>query len=44
MPMDLADATLMLAANKLGIKGILTLGHDFHIYLTTDGSVLDVLP
>ncbi len=34
IPMDLADATLMLYAEETGIKEIATIDSDFHIYRT----------
>ena len=42
-PMDLADATLVLAAERLGIKQILTLDSDFYVYLIGDSEPFDVL-
>lgn len=43
-PMDLADASLIATAEQLGLKRILTLDSDFHIYRLSDGSALDVMP
>lgn len=34
IPMDLADATLMLYAEKTGVNEIATIDSDFHIYRT----------
>lgn len=34
IPMDLADATLMLYAEKTGINEIATIDSDFHVYRT----------
>ncbi len=34
VPMDLADATLMLYAEKKGIREIATIDSDFHVYRT----------
>lgn len=34
IPMDLADATLMLYAEKTGISEIATIDSDFHVYRT----------
>ena len=31
-PMDFADATLVITAEKTGIKGIISLDKDFNIY------------
>jgi len=35
VPMDLADATLVVAAEKLGIKEIASIDSDFYVYRTT---------
>jgi predicted nucleic acid-binding protein len=35
-PMDLADATLVVAAEALGITEIISIDHDFDIYRTAD--------
>jgi predicted nucleic acid-binding protein len=43
-PMDLADASLVAAAERLGARHIFTLDSDFHIYRLADGSVLDCVP
>ncbi len=40
VPMDLADASLMLIADKLDIKSIITLDKDFYIYRTQDNKSL----
>lgn len=37
-PMDLADASLMVAAEGLGVQRIFTLDSDFYIYRLADGS------
>ncbi len=34
MPMDLADSSLIVASEKLGIKDILTIDNDYDIYRT----------
>ena len=34
IPMDLADATLIVAAEKLGIREIISIDNDFYIYRT----------
>lgn len=44
LPMDLADASLVAAAEQLGIKTIFTIDSDFQIYRTIDGSSLDLIP
>lgn len=43
-PMDLADASLVAAAEHLGLRRIFTLDSDFYIYRLADGSVLDCIP
>ena len=43
-PMDLADASLVATAERLGARHIFTLDSDFHIYRLADGSVLDCVP
>ncbi len=35
-PMDLADATLVVAAEQLGIRDIISIDADFYVYRTTD--------
>lgn len=42
-PMDLADATLVLVAERLGVNQILTLDSDFYVYLIRDSEPFDVL-
>ena len=42
-PMDLADATLVLAAEKTGYSQILTLDSDFLFYRINDRSSFDVI-
>ncbi len=42
-PMDLADASLIVTAESLGLRQIFTLDRDFYIYRMTDGSVLEVI-
>ena len=36
VPMDLADATLVVAAEHLGIRDIISIDTDFYVYRTTD--------
>ncbi len=43
-PMDYADASLVAAAETLGLKKILTLDSHFYAYRLTDGNVLEVVP
>jgi len=43
-PMDLADATLIAAAERLALRHIFTLDGHFRIYRMPDGSVLEMIP
>lgn len=43
-PMDLADASLVVTAESLGLREVFTLDDDFYYYRLIDGSVLQVLP
>lgn len=43
-PMDLADASLVVAAERIRTGRIFTLDSDFHVYRLTDGSALECLP
>ena len=40
-PMDLADASLVVAVERLGLRRVFTPDSDFHIYRLADGSALD---
>lgn len=42
-PMDLADASLVVAAETLGQRRIFTLDSDFYVYRLADGSALEVV-
>ncbi|MCU0533397.1 MAG: PIN domain-containing protein [Hydrococcus sp. Prado102] len=42
-PMDLGDATLVLAAERKGLKQILTIDSDFFFYLINDTDPFDVI-
>lgn len=44
VPMDFADASLVVAAENLKTKRIFSLDADFHIYRMADGSAFDVVP
>lgn len=44
LPMDLADASLVAAAERLRIRQVFTLDGDFRIYRLADGSMLEVIP
>ena len=43
-PMDLADASLVWAAEHTGIEQVLTIDSDFAIFRLANGSRLEVLP
>ena len=43
-PMDLADASLVAAVERLGMRRIFTLDSDFYIYRLADGSALECIP
>ena len=40
VPMDLVDASLVVAAETLGIRDILTIDSDFYVYRTTEKEVI----
>lgn len=42
-PMDMADASLVVAAETRGLQRILTVDSDFYVYRLADGSALEVL-
>lgn len=44
LPMDLADASLVAAAEQLGTQTIFTIDKDFHIYQFADGTHVTVVP
>ena len=44
LPMDLADASLVAAAESLGLRTVFTLDRHFHAYRLIDGSALRVVP
>jgi predicted nucleic acid-binding protein len=43
LPMDLADASLVVTAEELGVQKILTLDKDFFVYRLANGSAFDKL-
>ena len=43
-PMDLADASLVVAAESLALRRVFTVDHQFYIYRLSDGSALEVIP
>ena len=44
LPMDLADATLVAAAEQLGERRVFTLDAHFAIYRSADGRAFELLP
>ena len=44
LPMDLADASLVISAESLGIRQMLTLDSDFFVYRLSDGSAFQCYP
>jgi uncharacterized protein len=44
LPMDLADATLVVLAERRQIRQVLTLDGDFRVYRTAARGALEVLP
>lgn len=44
VPMALADASLVVLAEKTGLRRIFTLDSDFRIYRTADGGTFDIVP
>ena len=42
-PMDLADASLIAAAESLNLNSVFTFDSDFYIYRLTDGSALEII-
>ncbi|MEM9164702.1 MAG: PIN domain-containing protein [Cyanobacteria bacterium P01_F01_bin.4] len=43
-PMDLADASLVAAAESLKLKRIFTLDSDFYVYRINDRDAFDIIP
>ncbi|MGI4787452.1 MAG: type II toxin-antitoxin system VapC family toxin [Janthinobacterium lividum] len=43
-PMDLADASLVVAAQALGVSRVLTLDRHFYAYRFAEGRALEVVP
>ena len=42
--MDLADASVVAAAETIGQRNVFTLDHHFRIYRLGDGSAFEILP
>jgi hypothetical protein len=43
-PMDLADASLVALAERLGVTRVFTLDSDFFVYGTSRGTAFEVVP
>lgn len=43
-PMDLADASLVAAAERLDVRRVFTLDRHFHAYRMNRGHAFDVVP
>jgi len=43
-PMDLADASLVVAAETLGLRRVFTLDRHFYAYRLADGIALGIVP
>lgn len=44
LPMDLADASLVAAAESLGETTVFTVDSDFHVYRLPDGTAFETVP
>ena len=44
LPMDLADASVVAAAERLGTRRVFTLDRDFRVYRFADGAAVEVIP
>ena len=44
VPMDLADAALVAAAEVLGAQRVFSIDSDFYVYRLADGTALEVVP
>jgi predicted nucleic acid-binding protein len=44
LPMDFADASLVVAAEQLSTRRIFTLDRDFYVYRFADGMAVEVVP
>ena len=44
LPMDLADASLVAAAERLGMRRVFTIDRQFYVYRLRDGATLEVVP
>jgi len=43
-PMDLADASIVAAAEQFNVRRLFSLDSDFRVYRLADGSTLDIVP
>ena len=43
-PMDLGDASLVAAAERLGLRRVFTIDRQFYVYRLDDGTALEVVP
>ena len=43
-PMDLADASVVAAAESRSLRRVFTVDSDFYVYRLKDGTALEVLP
>ena len=43
IPMDLADASLIAAAESLDLRRVFTFDSDFYIYRLINGNVLEII-
>lgn len=44
LPMDLADASVIAAAEALGVRRVFTIDRDFYVYRFADGTAVEVSP
>ena len=44
LPMDLGDASLVAAAESLGLRSVFTVDRQFYVYRLENGAALDVVP
>ena len=42
--MDMADASIVAAADRLGLKQVFTLDSDFRVYRLSNGSAFELIP
>ncbi len=43
VPMDLADASLIVTAERRALRRVFTIDTDFHVYRLADGSALEII-